>query len=355
MSIFDNMLKSGESLFRDSVALDYDFIPKLVPFREREQEYIASCIKPLFEKRNGKNLFIYGRPGIGKTVVCKHLFKELEETTDEVVAIHINCWQKNTSHKILVEICNQLDYKFTHNKNTDELLNVVKTNLNKISVVFAFDEIDKIEDFSFLYTLLEEIYRKTIILITNHKEWILSLDQRIKSRLIPELLEFQSYNSDQTKQIMKERMKFAFVPGVWESEAFEVIGKKTAEIEDIRTGLYLMKEAGNVAEDGSSKKITKKHAEKAITKLNDFDANKSDDLNEEEKFILHIIKKNTGKKSGDIFRFYMSEGGKAVYKTFQRKVKKFEKAGLISTKTIIGGTEGTTTVIEIKQLKKLSN
>jgi cell division control protein 6 len=154
---------------------------------------------------------------------------------------------------------------------------------------------------------------------------------------------------------MRERMNYAFVPGVWNSEAFEIVGNKTAEIKDIRIGLFLMKESGSIAEDASSKKITKEHAEKAIKKLDVIDADKSKDLDEEEKFMFRIIKKNNGKKSGDIFRAYLNEGGESVYKTFQRKVKKFEKLGLISTKTIIGGTEGTTTVIEIKQVKKPSN
>ena len=39
MSIFDDMLKADESLFKDEVALDYSFIPKLIPYREKEQKH----------------------------------------------------------------------------------------------------------------------------------------------------------------------------------------------------------------------------------------------------------------------------------------------------------------------------
>ena len=56
MGLFKDMLKSDESLFRDEIALDYDFLPKLLPYREKEQFYLANCIKPLLQKRNGKNL-----------------------------------------------------------------------------------------------------------------------------------------------------------------------------------------------------------------------------------------------------------------------------------------------------------
>ncbi len=48
MALFDDILKDSESLFMDTVVLDYDYLPKLLPFREKEQHHVASCIKPLF-------------------------------------------------------------------------------------------------------------------------------------------------------------------------------------------------------------------------------------------------------------------------------------------------------------------
>ena len=66
MGLFDDMLKDNESLFINEIALDYDFKPKNIPHREGQQQHIAACIKPLFQKRNGSNLIIHGLPGIGK-------------------------------------------------------------------------------------------------------------------------------------------------------------------------------------------------------------------------------------------------------------------------------------------------
>ena len=79
MSLFKNMLSSGESLFLNPIALDYDYMPKLMPFRDGQQHHMAECIKPLFQNRNGKNLLITGSPGIGKTLASKKVLKELEE------------------------------------------------------------------------------------------------------------------------------------------------------------------------------------------------------------------------------------------------------------------------------------
>ena len=100
MSLFKNILKSDESLFRDEIALDYEYLPKLLPYREKEQFYLANCIKPLLQKRNGKNILIHGAPGIGKTAATKHILRDLENETEEVIPIFINCWKKNTTNKI---------------------------------------------------------------------------------------------------------------------------------------------------------------------------------------------------------------------------------------------------------------
>ena len=141
--LFRNMLKSSESLFKNEVALDPEFVPKLIPFRENENKYIATCIKPLFQKRNGKNLIIHGLPGVGKTLATKNVLKELEEETDEIITTYINCWKKNSTYQIVLELCKAIDYKFIQNKRTDELISIIVERLNKKSSVLVFDEIDK--------------------------------------------------------------------------------------------------------------------------------------------------------------------------------------------------------------------
>lgn len=352
MGLFNDILKSDESLFLNEVALDFDFVPKLLPYRENQQGYIANCIRPLLQDRNGRNLIVHGAPGIGKTAAIKWIFNDLEYETDEVIPICINCWQKNTTFKIMVEICHQLDYRFTQNKRTEELFEVIKSRLNKKAAVFAFDEIDKVEDFDFLYSILEEIYKKSILLITNYKEWVTGLDGRIKSRLIPDMLEFKAYNANETRGIIEHRIKYAFVSNVWEDDAIKVIADKTYQIGDIRTGLFLLREAGNSAESRASTKVTKADAENAIGKLDTFTIKSDSDLEEESQMILSIVKANSGNKIGDLFRLYQGQGGKNTYKTFQRKIAHLEKNSFITVKKIGGGKEGNTSIIEFKEITK---
>lgn len=354
MSLFDNILKDSESLFSDEISLDYDYLPKLLPYRENQQYHIMSCIKPLFEKRNGKNLLIIGQPGIGKTAAVRFVLRDLEQETDEIVPISINCWKKNTSHKIVLEICDQIGYKFTHNKTTEELFKKIMEILNKKSVVFALDEIDKLEDNSILYLILEDIYRKTILLITNERKWLSNLDPRISSRLMAELLEFKPYNLEETKGILEQRRDYAFVKDIWESGAFDLITKKTFELEDIRAGMFLLKESGNIAESKASRKILKEHSDIAISKLSNYKIKNSKSLEEEENLILNIIKENSGKPSTEIYNVYKEKTGKS-YRTFSRKIKYLEKNKLISIKNITSDLGGQTSILHYGTVKKLTD
>ncbi|MBL7054160.1 AAA family ATPase [Candidatus Woesearchaeota archaeon] len=352
MGLFDDALRGGESLFINVLALDYDFLPKLLPYRETQQRYVVNCIKPLLQDRTGKNVFIFGSPGIGKTTAVKYILNELEEETEEVIPVYVNCWQKNTSFKIILEICNSLGYKLTHNKKTDELFKIVKGILNKKAAVFAFDEVDKLDDFDFLYMILEDIYKKSVVLITNHKGWLDDLDDRIKSRLMPDLLEFKPYNLTETRGILRQRVESAFVPGVWEDDAFEVIVKKTAALEDIRPGLHLMREAGNNAEARSSKKIVLEDSSEAVKKLDEFSIKSSNDLASGERDILSMIKENSGKKIGELYEIYKKKGGSLSYKSFQRKIERLRKNKFISVEKKMGGDEGCTTIVKYKSVTK---
>tara|TARA_Y100000310_G_scaffold344677_2_gene458732 strand:+ start:3302 stop:4375 length:1074 start_codon:yes stop_codon:yes gene_type:complete len=350
MGLFDDMLKDDESLFLDSMPLDVDFLPPIVKHRENEQQYIAECLKPLFNKRSGKNLVITGVPGIGKTVATKHLLSELEKETDRIKTVYINCWKKDTPYKVASELCRQVGFKFVTNRDTSELMKEAAKTLNKGSCVIVLDEADKIEDQQLFYNLFEEIFTKSILCITNDKNWLSKLDGRVKSRMMAELLEFNQYNLEEMRDILKERVNYAFVSGVVSNDAFEIISAKTFEIGDVRAGLFLLKNAGEEAESKSSRKITSEHARVAVERLAEFHRKSLDQLGEEEEFILKVIKKNSGITGRKMYDAYKSSGGKQAYTTFQRKLKNLNKGRFItleeinegqgrSTKITYGGSE----------------
>jgi cell division control protein 6 len=343
--LFDDVLQSGQSLIRMEEALDYEFLPKILPFREKEQRYLADCIKPLLQTRGGRNILLHGMPGIGKTAATRAVLRDLEESSDEIHVVYINCWRHNSTFKILVEICDQLGYKFTQNKNTTELMKVIASICNKKAAVFAFDEVDKVEDFDFLYSLLEDIYKKTVILITNYKSWLMELDERIRSRLQPELVEFKQYNPAEIREILKQRMAYAFVPNSWDDAAFDIVAVKAGDVKDVRAGLFLMKNAALEAESKASKRVTLVNVQAALSRMDEFFIKNKEDLEDDTQNILKLVNKSSGKRIGELFALYQKAGGQGSYKTFQRKIARLEQNRFISVEKSGGGAAGNTTIV----------
>ena len=347
MGLFDNVLGADQTLIKNDNALSYEFLPKKLPYRENEQQHLATCIKPLFHNRSGRNLLIHGAPGIGKTAATKHVLRDLEEETNDIEIIFINCCQKNTTYKVLLEMCDAIGYRFTQNKKTTELFKVIASIINKKSAVFVFDEIDKAEDLDFLYFVLEEIYNKAVFLITNYKNWMINLDTRIKSRLVPELLEFKEYTLEETKNILRERLEYAFYEGVWSDDSFKLVYEKAHEAKDIRTGLFILRESALQAEERASKSVKKEHVEEALKKIEDFTIKNKNLLEEETRIIYELVKEKSGSKIGELYKEYQKKGGSSSYKTFQRKIAKLEEGKFINTKRQTG-TGGNTTIVEKK-------
>ncbi len=327
MSLFDSMLKHDETIFKDELVLDYEYLPHILKFRENQQQHIATVIKPLFAGRMGANLLITGKPGIGKTAACKHVLREMEQHSDKIAGIYVNCWKQDSAYKVIVDICQQIGYKWVQNKKTNELMDEIAKILNKKAAVIILDEVDKLKEEQVISQIIEDIFKKCIIMITNDSEFLATLDQRTKSRLLPEVLEFESYKYNEVRIILEERKKFAFYEGVLKEDIFEPIIEKCFEEEDLRVGLFLLKESGNAAELRSSKSIAKEDVDKAILKIAAFQQSKAI-LDDEEKELLKIIKEHSGESSMKIYQFYNELYNKSD-RTYRRKLATLKENKLV--------------------------
>ena len=349
MGTYDDLLKHNETLFNNEYALDYNFLPKTVPFRENQQRYLASCIKPLLNDHNGRNVLIHGPPGVGKTAALRHLIRELDESdefSEKLYLIYVNCWHKNTTYKVVLELCDAVGYAFVQNKNTEDLFKIVSQILNKKSAIFIFDEIDKAEDTDFLYIISEMIYKKSIFLVTNYRTWLTEIDDRIRSRMLLEQVEFPEYTTLEIEGILKDRISYAFHEGCIKEDALRKIASKASDLKDVRIGLFLLRESALIAEDRASKIISLEHVERAISKIDQFTIKNTEELDEESKTILKIVKEHSGTKIGELFKIYEKSGGRCSYKTFQRKISKLDEGKFISLERTHSG--GNTTIVNKK-------
>lgn len=265
MSLFDDSLGHEESLFQRPGVLDQEYLPRLLPYREDKQKYLAQSVKQI--SSGGSNYFLHGPPGVGKTASVRYVLRELKQSGQDVVPLYINCWRQDTFYKILKEMKRSLSLSLDLKElSQDELFQELVSHLTNTyqGAVLAFDEIDRAQDYSFLYNFAEELSYKSIWLISTRKEWYAQADDRIRSRLSCEMIKFAAYSKQETRGILKERRDNAFVEGVWQEAAFDKVVDECYAKKDVRVGLALMKKAGQLAEEEASREIKEEHVEQAI-------------------------------------------------------------------------------------------
>ena len=122
--------------------------------------------------------------------------------------------------------------------------------------------------------------------------------------------------------------------------ALPLIRDKVIQLKDMRTGIFLIKEATELAQTASQKKVTVEFVTKAIEKLNQF-SSKDPTLIEdtEQKDILELIKTNSGKMTTELFNIYKEKGDKS-YRSFMRRIQDLEKKQLVNLEEVNKGSAG---------------
>jgi Cdc6-like AAA superfamily ATPase len=101
---------------------------------------------------------------------------------------------------------------------------------------------------------------------------------------------------------------------------------KCYEKGDVRTGIVLMRESGREAERQASKKIKVEHVMKSKASIVDEKAN---DLEERDRRVLELIKKNSGIETGRLVELVKEEGLEIPDSTLRRILQKLDKGGYI--------------------------
>ncbi|MCX6802054.1 MAG: AAA family ATPase [Candidatus Diapherotrites archaeon] len=259
-------LGEEESLFSNPEALDTDFIPPLMPFRESEIKEIAASISQLLEGKSGRNLLITGKTGIGKTHAVKKVLSDFSEESNAFV-FYVNCWTHPTGREVFEEICSQLKIQKPADASDSVLLGKIIERTGSTSVAVCFDEIDRAKEQGFLYSALEEFKVKSIMLISNRGGFLATLDERIKSRLLAKEIAFRQYSRDEMDGIVRERRKYAFYEDAWEKKALDLVAEKAFEKGDVRFAVQLLKLAGLKAEEDASRIVKAEHVEKALEEV----------------------------------------------------------------------------------------
>jgi len=283
---FFKQAKEGKRIFRNKDVLTDRYFPDKIMHRDEQIKAIAEILSPALRLERPSNLFIYGKPGTGKTLVIKYVTKEMEKVAKEdnvpLDIIYVNCKMKkvaDTEYRLLAHLIRCFGKRAP-------LLGIPTYELyrNLFSIldekerlaILIFDEIDELvkktgDNILYNFTRINENLERakvSIVGISNDIVFVENLDPRVKSSLGEEEVIFPPYDANQLRDILWQRAKLAFEP---EAISDAVISKCAAyaarEHGDARKALDLLRVAGEIAEREGRSKVLEQDVDKALEKL----------------------------------------------------------------------------------------
>ena len=374
-----NDLLKDSNIFANREVLSPHYVPKHLIFRDKEISNIEKAVAPCLKGERGRNLFIYGKTGTGKTTCTMYVANEVKEIPNTKAKIsYVNCKIYSSRFRVISKIIS--DHMPTYAKRGygtvdlyEKLTNWIEED-NKILIV-ALDEIDMVKDLDDLIYTLTRINGDiraggvSIIGISNKVTFKDELDPRSLSTLYETELVFSQYNATELYSIIRDRCETGFKKGIVDDEVLHYISANTArEGGDARFSLKVLTKAGEIAEEHGMPRITMIEAQEAIKFAeNDVVFDLIATLPEHQKFVLYAVvtltlSGGTYKKltdgtdtylfSGEIYHRYKSllEGLKKEAKSerwYRKYLSELEMQGLTISYESGKGIRGHTKLVKL--------
>lgn len=277
-----NKYLNGSSIFTNRDSLRHEFVPSALPHREEEILRIGAILGPCLRGQKPSNIFIYGKPGTGKTAVCRYATARVSKAASVSPRVHVayvNCRTAGTAYRVAADLAAAVGLKvpFT-GLATAEVMSRFRSQLDDNPTCFlaVMDEVDTMVN-GYGDTMLYELTRVnerlcksnvTVVGISNDLGFKQSLEPRVLSSLSEEEVVFRPYTADQLVAILRARCDSAFREGALGDSALNLCaGLAAAEHGDARRALDLIRVAGELAERGGDSQITDTHVREAERKM----------------------------------------------------------------------------------------
>lgn len=239
--------------------------------READLRLMASFLSEIFRCGQARNLFIYGKPGTGKTVCVRYLLSEInrhaQETKTPVSAVYVNAGRTRTPYYTMLEIVKSLGLTVPEvGWQMFRLKRAFEDLLKDKAVVIAIDEVDSIifKEKEPLVYYLNRQPKTTLILVSNRIEDASQLPERALSTLQPKIIMLEPYTSEEIGKILKERVEHSFQPGVVSEKLISIVAEAASNLADIRLGFSMLLSAGLAAERAGREKVDIEDVESAV-------------------------------------------------------------------------------------------
>ncbi len=274
MSVLNDLLVESK-VFANREVLSPHYIPKKLIARDREINSIEKAIAPSLKGERGRNLFVYGKTGAGKTSCIKYVINEVNNIPNTRARIsYVNCRIYNSRYRVFSKIIS--DHLPTYAKRGYGVVDLYEKLTGWIeedgkTLIVVLDEIDVVKDLDNLIYALTRINSEikaggvSMVGISNTVSFKESLDPRSLSSLYETELVFTPYNANELFEILLDRSTTGLRPGAVNEDVLRYIAAAaTKDGGDARFSLNGLSRAGEITEEKNSDRITLEDAQHAI-------------------------------------------------------------------------------------------
>ncbi|MBR6011107.1 MAG: ORC1-type DNA replication protein [Methanomicrobium sp.] len=344
-----DLLMWDETLFRDVEVFEIDYMPEQFDFRDSQIRELAINVKPGLAGARPLNTICKGLPGTGKTTTVKMLFSDIEEKTQKIIPVYINCQIDNTKFAIFSQIYKKLTKRpppasGTSFKNLFDQICKIIADKDAVLLVCLDDAnylLYEKEISNVLYTLLrshevnEGVRIGVITIISDMSvDLMQEVDNRVASVFRPSEIYFAPYSQSEISEILNQRVMQGLYPGVLSPEIFELIVEQTMKSGDLRVGIDLLKRSALNAERDARKEIVKDDVCRAYLVSKYLHLSSSvKTLSDEEKSLLKALaamsQNEKEMNAGAVFD-ELKDSLKIGYTRYSEILKKFDSMRLIN-------------------------
>lgn len=276
-----------DEIFADERVLDEDYVPESLVARDDEMSSYVEVLRSVANGASPRNMFVYGAPGVGKTLATRMILDELLEDQKQfddvsVDTVWTNC-KSDTSYQVACNLVNHFRSRQRQINSTGHPRGAIHNKLwqhiddsDHTHILFVLDEVASLDsDDDLLYQIPRARSNGNItdtriglIGISNDFKFRDQLSPSVEATLCDYEIHFKPYNADDLVNILSQRAEKAFRANVLSSEVIPLISAKVAQrTGSARRALKILLTSGHTARDNSDARVTESHVEAAHQKV----------------------------------------------------------------------------------------